>query len=164
MARDLLRQVALSAGATWWIGVDGRVNILDHSKPVSSDSQPVVVNSRTGMIGSAHQSDQGVVVRILINAAVTIGTAIKIDESSIVLAERDNNIAPSSGQIEKNTAIDNTGRISADGIYRVVFMDINGGTRSQPWYMDCTCLGTGASFTGGQAGSYDGPPLDTGFY
>jgi hypothetical protein len=161
-ARDLLRQVSLSKGAVWWMGTDGRVHIVDHTKSLPSDKQVVEVNSSTGQVGFAQQSDHGILVRVLINPAIGVATAIKLDESSIIEGERNNSVQPSDERTANQTRFNITGLISADGIYRVAFMDVYGGTRSQAWYMDLTCIGTGGVLTDGQVSSYDGPPLDTG--
>ena len=90
MARDILREVALSAGATWWTS-RGQVHIVDHTKAIDSGA-PVVLNSQTGLVGWVQQTTGGIVARCLINPAIWIGTQVKIDEASINGAERDNTL------------------------------------------------------------------------
>jgi hypothetical protein len=152
MARDILREVALSAGAVWSMN-GGQVHILDHSKPVQSDG-PVVLNSDTGLIGWPQQTENGIVARCLINPAIKVHTQVKIDESQINGAEQDN--TPLGATSSRNLDLKNTGQIAADGIYRVVFLEIEGDTRSQPWWMTLTLLATEASPNQGQisAGGY----------
>lgn len=158
MARDILREVALSAGAVWSMQ-GGQVHILDHTKPVKSDG-PVVLNSSTGLIGWPQQTEDGIIARCLINPAIKVHTQVKIDQSSINGAEQDNN--PITGPAsQKNFNLNNTGQIAADGIYRVIFMEIEGDTRGQSWYMTLTLLATGASPTDAQkqAGADSQPTL-----
>ena len=149
MARDLLRQVALSAGATWSIH-GGKVDMLDHSKPVQSDG-PVVLNSSTGLIGWPQQTENGIVVRCLINPAIKIHTQIQIDQASINPAERDNTFSGGFGEVgSHNTNLNNTGQIAADGLYRVLYLEVECDTRGQPWYQTLTCLATAATANQGQ--------------
>ena len=142
MARDLLRQVALAAGATWSVQGD-KIDMLDHSKPVQT-SGPIVLNSQTGLVSFPQQTEDGIIARCLINPAIKVHGQVKIDESSIVGAERDNNPITGEGG-QKNTTLDTTGQIAADGIYRVVFQEISGDTRGQDWYMTLTCVAISAS-------------------
>lgn len=159
MARDILREVAMSAGAVWSIQ-RGQVHIVDHSKPLQSDG-PIVLNSQTGLIGWPQQTEDGIVARCFINPAIKVHTQVKIDESQINGAERDNN--PLGIASTRNLNLDNTGQIAADGLYRVIFMEIEGDSRGVPWWMTLTLLATAASPTQGQlqAGGYNGPALGT---
>lgn len=158
MARDLIRQVALSSGALWSIH-GGKVDIIDHTKPVQSDG-PVVLNSATGLIGWPQQTEGGIIARCLINPAIKVHTQVKIDEASINRAERDN--TPTGDASQKNINLSNTGQIAADGIYRVVFMDISGDSRGQDWFMTLTLAATAASLTKSQIGAGGDSQLTTG--
>ena len=149
MGRDLIRQVALSAGAVWWIQ-NGQVHMVDHAKPLQSDG-PVVLNSQTGLISYPHQTEGGIAARCLINPAIKIGTQVQIDEASINPAERDNTFDGGYGSVgNKNFNLNNTGQIAADGLYRVLYLEVEADTRGQPWYQTLTCLATGASPNQGQ--------------
>lgn len=136
MARDLLRQVALSAGGHWSMH-DGKVHIINPDKPIDSGG-PIVLNSQTGLVGFGQQTENGVVVRCLINPAIRVHSKVKIDESSIILAERKN--GPFDGPSETNRNLDNAGRIASDGTYTVLFMEVEGDTRGQSYYQTLTCL------------------------
>lgn len=159
MARDILREVALSTGAVWWIDRGGKVNMVDHTKPLQGDG-PVVLNSATGLIGWPQATESGIIARVLINPSIVVGTTVKIDQASINPAERDNTQAGGFGTIgSKNQALDMAGQIAADGLYRVAFMETEGSTRSQPWYMTLTCIALGGSLNPEQTQSYIGPDL-----
>ena len=152
MARDLLRQVALSAGATWSIQ-DGKIDMLDHRKPVDSGG-PVVLNSATGLVGWPQQTEDGIIARCLINPAIKVHTQVKIDQAQINGAERDNTFASGFGVVgDKQRNLDNTGQIAADGLYRVLYMEIELDSRGVPWYQTLTCLATNATPNEGQVSS-----------
>ena len=149
MARDILREVALSAGATWSM-TRGKVDIIDPNKPLASDG-PVVLNSDTGLIGWPQATENGIVARCLINPAIKINTQVKIDESQINGAERSQSIATGFGTVGSQAQnLDNTGRIAADGLYRVAYWEVDADSRGQSWYMTLTLLATGASLNDGQ--------------
>ena len=149
MGRDLIREVALSAGAVWWIQ-GGQVHMVDHAKPLQSDG-PVVLNSATGLVGWPQQTEGGIVARCLLNPAIKIGTQVQIDEASINGAERNNTVDGGFGNVgNANTNLNNTGQIAADGLYRVLYLEIEADTRGPPWYQTLTCLATGANPNAGQ--------------
>ena len=149
MARDLLREVSLSAGAVWSMQ-RGQVHIVNHTLPLQSDG-PVVLNSSTGLIGWPQQTENGIVARCLLNPAIKINTQVQIDQASINPAERDNTFSGSFGNIgTTNTNLNNTGIIAADGLYRVLYLEIECDTRGQQWYQTLTCLATGANPNPGQ--------------
>lgn len=85
MAKDTLRSVAISAGATWSIQ-NGAVHIVDERKPVPGNTA-FVLNSQTGMISRPEQTEDGIVVRSLINPALSIHSKVQIDQSSIQRAD-----------------------------------------------------------------------------
>lgn len=153
MARDLLREVALSNQALWSMH-GGKVDILNHDKPVQS-GDPVYLTSQSGLIGWPQQTENGIVARCLINPAIRVNGQVKIDESSIVEGERDNNPLSGPGST-RNKDLGNTGRIAADGLYRVLFLEVEADTRGQPWYMTLTCIALGSSPNDGE--------LQTGYY
>ena len=159
MARDVLREVALSLGAVWSIQ-GSQVHMVDHAKSLQSDG-PVVLNSQTGLVGWPQQTEDGIIARCLINPAIKVHTQVQIDQASINPAERDNSQSGGFGTVgSKNQALDQTGQIAADGIYRVIFLEVEADTRGQPWYQTLTLLATGASLNASQVGSYAGPRLD----
>lgn len=159
MARDILREAALSANAVWWMDGKGKVNIVDHTKPLNSGGA-VVLNSESGLIGWPQATESGVIARILINPSMVVGTTVKIDQASVNPAERDNSQSGGFGTTgSKNQALDMAGQIAADGLYRVAFMETEGSTRAQPWYMTLTCIALGGSLNPEQTQSYIGPDL-----
>ena len=78
MARDVIRSVALTAGAAWSMHNGASLDIIDHTKPTSG---PVVwkLNSASGMIGIPEQTENGVQVRSLINPAWGVNDLVQVD-------------------------------------------------------------------------------------
>ena len=146
MARDVIRSVALSAGAVWSIQ-DGRfLDIIDHNKPTPGPTK-WVLNSSSGMVGIPEQTENGVLVRSLLNPAWGVNDLVQVDQEAINTAERDNNYLYGGADIgERNFDLANTGVIAADGLYRILALSRHGQTRGPEWYDDLTLLAaTGAS-------------------
>ncbi len=141
LARDALREVALSTGATWSIQ-QGQVHIVDERKPVSS-SGVVVLNSKTGMVGWPEQTEAGVIVKSLINPALKVHSKVQINQSSIQQADPDYQTLQSDVS-QRTINLQNTGKISNDGTYLVYFLEREGDTRFGPWYDSATVIATGA--------------------
>jgi hypothetical protein len=138
MARQLIDDIAHSKGATWGIQ-NLAVNML---KP--SDSIPggaFELNSQTGLIGMPTLTPDGVYVRTLINPQMKIDSLVHIDQSLI------QGYLPSLGPTGEINPQFGSGApiasIAADGIYRIVKIDVEGDTRGQPWYMDMLVLKPG---------------------
>lgn len=141
MARDHLRTLALSAGATWNIR-DDQLDVVP--KDGLANATTVVLNSQTGLIGLPVQTDAGIVARCLINPALHVNCLVKIDQKSIQAAAFDLSIAG-----EPRNAL--LPPIATDGIYRVIALDHVGDTHGQPWYCELYCVAKGTGTTLSQA-------------
>lgn len=149
MARDLLRQASLAAGATWSMQ-NGKIDIINPDKAIPSTSA-IVLNSQTGLVSFPQQSASGIIARCLINPAITVHSQVKIDESSITRAEKDNGLFTGEGG-QQNFDLKTAGVIAADGIYTVIFIETSLDTRGQEFYQTLTCIATkGGSPTEAQA-------------
>jgi hypothetical protein len=138
MARKVLDDIARSKGATWGIQ-NLAVNLL---KP--SDSIPggaFELNSATGLIGMPTLTPDGVYVRTLINPQMKIDALVHIDQSLI------QGYLPALGPTGEPLPGFQPGApiasIAADGIYRIVKIDVEADTRGNPWYMDMLVLKPG---------------------
>ena len=136
VARDTLRLVASSAGATWSTH-QGQVHIVNPQMPVQGT--PAKLNSATGLIGMPEQTEDGIIVRSLINPAFAVDTLVQIDQASIQQEAPDYQSVTSEASY-KSTYLPIAGFIAADGIYRVIFMDTIGDTRGQEWYQNMTVI------------------------
>lgn len=135
MARDVIRQVALSAGATWSFQL-GKLDMISPTKDLSGGA--VLMNSKTGMVWWPQQTPDGIVVKSLLNPALQPNTLLQIDQSSIQRAQGDNNPLTSGGS-DLNLALNQQG--VADGVYRIFHLDRQGDTRGSEWYDISTCIG-----------------------
>lgn len=147
MSRDYMRNLAESAGASWYIS-DGAVNIVPATVALPGDIE--TVTRATGMIGLPQQTINGVTVRCLINPRIRHGSQIKIDNASV--QQQSFNIAYQPGASNQAFAqnavgagvVNNTG-LDADGNYKVYSITITGDTRGQEWYFDMICVGLNAT-------------------
>jgi hypothetical protein len=144
MARDVLRLVSSTAGATWSIQNGNKVNIVDERKPIPGD--PVItLNSKTGEVGYAEQTENGVVVRSFINPALDIHKKVKIDENSIQQADPDYQEVTSNVS-QRNQNIKTTGKIAADGVYVIWLLErIGDMAPNGEWFDVSTVIATDES-------------------
>ena len=139
MVRDVLREVALSKGATWNLN-SGKLNMI--GKGAAVPGGPVILNGSTGMIGQPIQRIEGIIVRCLINSAITVDSNVQIDQKSIVQTQVLNADLQNQDGITQNLL---ASQGVTDGTYRVLRVKANGDTRGGIWEMELTCIG---AFTG----------------
>ncbi|CAB4149476.1 hypothetical protein UFOVP558_2 [uncultured Caudovirales phage] len=128
-ARTYLRDVAQSSDKSWSIQ-DEKVTFV--SKKSYLPGERVVLTSKTGMIGTPQQTNEGVNVKCLLNPMIKIATRVQIDNKSI---ER----------YKINLAVPNSpanipAPLTADGVYYVLVIEHEGDTRGVPWYSTMICL------------------------
>jgi hypothetical protein len=80
MARDYLRQSTQSTDATWSIQ-DGRLQIVKRSGILPSKA--VVLNSKSGLIGTPEQTGNGLKARCLLNPLLKIGGRVMLDGDGV---------------------------------------------------------------------------------
>lgn len=129
MARNYLKQVAKNSEKTWSIQ-DGKVQFV----PVSSylPGEVVVLTSKTGMIGTPVQTNEGVNIKCLINPKIRIGTRIKVDNESVANLKIDLSKALSPANIPAP--------FTDDGVYYVLTIEHQGDNRGTEWYSNLTTL------------------------
>jgi hypothetical protein len=96
----------------------------------------VEINSATGMIGTPEQTDNGIIVRCLLNPLIRIGQAVKINNRDINQANIKSQFFPSfTSQYYPAT-------VANDGLYRVLVAEHSGDTRGHgdDWITELTCL------------------------
>lgn len=126
MARDHLRSEASTIGANWTIS-DGHLDVIADAG--YKDGDIPVINSGTGMIGVPEQTEIGISVRCLLNPALKQNMRVQLDNASIRQYQMQADIY---GQAYAPFIP----AISADGIYKVLFVNHHGDTRGQDWYTD----------------------------
>jgi len=130
MARDYLRHHAKELDASWSIQ-DGVVQFVAQTGTLPT--QAVVLTSKTGLVGTPEQTDDGIKVRCLLNPRITIGGKVRLNQRDIAEAA-----LPDSTQ---GDAVNKPVAIQQDGFYRVLVAQFVGDTHGQEWYVDLLCLG-----------------------
>jgi len=139
MARDYLRQSSESIGATWSIQ-DGRIQIIQRTALLPA--QVVVLNSKSGLIGTPEQTNDGLRARCLLNPLLRIGGRVKIDEENVLRARVPNT--------EVANQVNRSSGTLYDGVYRLLAVEHTGDSHGNDWYSDIVCLDVDASAPSGQ--------------
>jgi hypothetical protein len=130
MARDVLRTISISTGTSWSIN-NNQLTVVKDSEAAPGGA--IVLNSRTGLIGLPTQTIDGIRVTCLLNAKITPGTLIQIDQGDIQEAKFD----PGYLGTVNNSMIPTT---ADDGFYKVLVVNHSGDTRGDTWYSDMLCI------------------------
>jgi hypothetical protein len=134
MARDYLRQSAKATDTSWSIQ-DGKIQVIKLTGVLPN--QVVVLNSKTGLIGTPEQTNDGIKTRCLLNPTLKIGGKVKINESDVAEAA----LPDTSKKDDVNKSVS----IEKDGFYRLLVVEHKGDTRGNDWYSDLMCLGVDAT-------------------
>lgn len=132
MSRDYLQEAADNTDTTWSIQ-NGKYQSVKLTGYVPNTA--VVLNSKTGLVGTPNQTNDGIIVKCLLNPNIKIASQVQINQADIQLQ-----------LIEDNTDSGDSGAsatpspIAADGFYRVLIAEYTGDTRGNDWYCDLTCL------------------------
>lgn len=128
-ARNYLRNVAQSTGKSWSIQ-DEKTTFV--AKKAYLPGERVVLTSKTGMIGTPNQTNEGVNVKCLLNPMIKIGGRIQIDNKSIERFKINLSVP--------NSAANIPAPLTADGVYYVLVAEHRGDTRGVEWYTSLICL------------------------
>lgn len=128
-ARSYLRDSAQTTGKVWSIQ-DEKVTFV--GKKTYLPGTAVVLTSKTGMIGTPQQTNEGVNVKCLLNPNIKIATRIKIDNASIQRFKINLQVP--------NSAANIPAPLTADGVYYVLVVEHSGDTRGVEWYSSLICL------------------------
>lgn len=128
-SKDYLRDIAQTTNKAWSIQ-DEKVTFIPKKSFLPGEA--VVLTSKTGMIGTPQQTNEGVNVKALLNPMIKIGGRIKLDNASIA-AFKINLSVP-------NSAANIPAPLTADGVYYVLVAEHQGDTRGVEWYTSLICL------------------------
>lgn len=92
----------------------------------------VVLTSKTGMIGTPQQTNEGVNVKCLLNPNIKIGSSVEINNASIAQYKINLSVP--------NSAANIPAPLTADGVYYVLVAEHSGDTRGIEWYTSLVCL------------------------
>lgn len=128
-ARNYLTDVADSSEQAWSIQ-DERVNFV----PVTSylPGEAVVINSKTGMIGTPSQTNEGLNVKMLLNPLVRVGGRVQLNNADVQDYKINLSQPLSPANIPPPKA--------ADGVYYILVAEHQGDTRGTDWYTTLICL------------------------
>jgi len=134
MARDYLRQSALATETSWSIQ-DGKIQFVKLTGILPS--QAVLLNSKSGLVGTPEQTNDGITVKCLLNPQLKIAGRVKIDQENIAEAKLPDT--------SKKDVVNKPVAIEEDGLYRLLAVEHSGDTRGNDWYSNLVCLGIDAT-------------------
>lgn len=129
-SRNYLRASARTTNNEWSIQ-DGQVTFIP--KATYLPGEAVVITSKTGMVGTPEQTNEGVNVKCLINPKIKIGGRAKLDNYTIKLLPVNLTLTPGSAT---NTQVP----LASNGVYFVLAIEHSGDTRGVDWYTKLICL------------------------
>ena len=126
--RDHMHDFSVSTGTEWAINM-GKMDVV----PVGGilPDEAFLLTPDTGLIGMPTQSVDGMHVRALLNPCFRAGAQVKLQNSSIVMAQ----INPAYADVTYNAPID------LDGAYKIYSVSHTGDTRGNDYYTDMICTG-----------------------
>jgi hypothetical protein len=108
--------------------------------------QAVVLNSKTGMIGTPEATQNGIEITCLLNPKLRIGTLVQINNADI---NQSTVLNRGVGGVLNDISL--FASTTNDGFYRIAAIDYEGDTRGEPWYCQLTCLSVDVSAPAGSA-------------
>lgn len=134
-SKDYLRQSAQSSDADWSIQ-DGKLQVI----PIQGllPTQAVLLNSKSGLIGTPEQTNDGIKIRSLLNPMLKIGGRIIVNNKDVQAATISENKSTKSGG--KKQPADKPATIADDGAYKIIQIEYNGDTRGNDWYCDIIAI------------------------
>lgn len=130
MARDHITAQASTIGAQWCITDDGELDVVVTGGYKQGDIP--VITSDTGLIGFPEQTEIGISGKCLLNPNLQQNMLVKLDNSQI----------RQYGYSNAYTGPDQTQStppLTADGTYKLLFVNHVGDTRGQDWYSEFVC-------------------------
>jgi hypothetical protein len=100
-------------------------------------SEAVIINSNTGMIGIPEATEQGILVKCLLNPKIKVGTKIKLNQAEITQTKVN---SYGLGLYPTYQSLPLFAQINTDGIYRVIVKEHIGQIRGNAWYTEIIAL------------------------
>ena len=141
--RDVLHDVARESGANWSIQ-DGQLVIISTNDVLPGEA--IVLRADTGMLGAPEINDKGIAVKCLMNPALRVNGAIKLDNNGIKAKRvKAQALATKREKQETNAPLGRENeqlvRLDPDGIYKVLKLTHKGDNRGQDWVSEIECIG-----------------------
>ena len=129
MARDYLRQTAETTNKTWSIQ-DGKVQFVPTTSYLPGEA--VVLTSKTGMVGTPTQTNEGILVNCLLNPKLKVGGRVQLNNDSVARLKIDLS--------QPNSPANIPAPLTNDGVYYILVIEHQGDNRGTEWYSKLTCL------------------------
>ncbi len=144
--REHMTNAADSAGCTWSVGPDGKINVIPLTGYLPGEA--VVINAASGMVGVPEATPQGILVKCLLNPLIKCGTRLQIDNAAITQTQ--NNSAVGFPAYQDYQFFASTSR---DGFYRAIVVGHEGDTRGHggDWLTKITALNIDQSAPAGSS-------------
>ena len=130
LARDHLTNLCGTIGANWTID-NGVLDVVEQNAYKDDGTVPNL-NYATGMVGVPEQTDVGITIKVLLNPNIGVNKKVILDNASIQQYQFPVSIGQTAGA-ELIPAI------SADGVYKVLYVTHTGDTRGNEWFTDIVC-------------------------
>lgn len=138
MARDYLRHSARASETSWSIQ-DLKIQFVPLTGVLPT--QMVILNSKTGLVGTPEQTEDGIKVRCLLNPLLKVGGKIHLNEKDVAEAAFPDAAKKKESLTKPVTLV----KIEHDGLYRLLVVEYTGDSRGAEWYADLVCVGVNAA-------------------
>jgi hypothetical protein len=145
MVRDTMSDWSKSTKVDWSVQ-NGNLTLCPTSSVLPG--QAVVLNSATGLIGFPEQTQDGIMAKCLLNPNIAVGGIVQINNADVQeLAQQ-----LGAGNIPQpflpgTSEAATVPAISADGFYKVLWVNHLGDTRGNDYFTEMALLSTGPTFT-----------------
>lgn len=137
-ARDVLNDISKQHGCNWSIQ-NGQLQIVKVNGVL--DSEAVLINAETGMLGAPEQDDKGIKVKSLMNPLFQINGRLKLDNDNIKRKRIKADQQQKKVDKEKPPA-----RLDPDGFYKIYKITHKGDNRGSDWVSECECVSMDSAF------------------
>lgn len=124
-----LRDLCTWNDAVYWEGEDGKLTVETVEQEIPAD-RVLVLTPNTGLVGTPVYTDQGIQIKMLLDARVKLRSMIKIDNE--IIQRQALQIDPGSGQ-QKSDQLPQTAQFDQDGEYQVFSVEHKGDTWGDEW-------------------------------
>jgi hypothetical protein len=138
-ARNYMRAVAQSQNQTWSI----QNNMIQFVPKTSyKPGQVVNLNSKTGLIGTPQQTNEGINIKCLLNPMIPISGRVGINEATVETFKISLNVPQTPTNNPGFSSVNTPSPITADGNYYVMTLGHTGDTRGTEWYTEIIGIST----------------------
>lgn len=129
MARDYLEQSAITSNKTWSIQ-DGKVQFVSVTSYLPGEV--VQLNSKTGMVGTPQQTNEGINVSCFLNPKLKVSGRVQLNNDDVARLKIDLS--------QPNNPANIPAPITEDGVYYILVIEHMGDTRGNDFLTRLTCL------------------------